>query len=238
MEASIRKEVLQQHGVETQRAVDRALAEDRKKRPDSPRSRKSSTTSCPVCAPCNCPGDSGAEAQCQASCSAQMSTCPASHESAVVQLLFLLEDFFPPSVVPPLLVCVGILIVFFLFRVCLALLFGSSSTRTGHYDYEERERRLQESVTYYDADDGPERSQGMLPPRSSLSTENGGFLTPSATGFTPRGSTTGTSGLNGSGQRLSPRGDINGIYRTSIITPKKKGAGDGSLRYSPFGPGN
>jgi hypothetical protein len=235
LEANIRKEVLQQQKAETQRAVDRALAEDRRKRKDSSPTRKSSTDGCPECPPCKCTGGGVDEAQCQATCPSQTQLCPASQESTVVQFLLLAESFFPPSVIPLLLIVVVILVGILIIRILYSLLFGSSSNRTGFYDYEERERKLQESVMYYDSDDGPANSEAMLPPRSSLSTENGGFLTPSATGYTPRGSTTGKLGLGGSGQRQSPGGDINGIYRTSIITPKKKGTGDGSLSYSPYG---
>lgn len=231
LEASIRKEMLQQQKAETQRAVDRALAEDRKKRKDSAPIRTSPTEGCPQCPPCKCTGTDGDEAQCQATCPAQTHLYPASQESAVVQLLLIAESFFPPSVIPPLLIVVGILVGLFVIRILYSLLFGFSSNRTGYFDHEERERKLQESVMYYDSDDGPANSGAMLPPRSSLSTENGGFLTPSATGYSPRGSTTGISG-----QRSPPGGDINGSYRTSIITPKKKIAGDGSLSYSPYGP--
>jgi len=232
VEARIRAEVQQQQKAETQKAVDRALAEDRKKRPAENPRRRSPTTSCPDCPVCDCSGEVDLST-CESVCAAQAQSCPVSDDSYVIRAMLWLESFFPPTMVPAIAACVVIFMGLFMLRFFLTLIFNPAAYRPGYYDNEERERRLQQSVTYYDADGG--YGSAMAPPRASLSTSTGnGFLTPH-TPSTPNGLSSATS-RNGTGPRPSPGGDINDIYRDSIYTPSK--GGDGILRRSPYGPGN
>jgi len=240
VESSIRNEVLQQQKAETQKAVQRALEEDRKKRPASSRRQSPTPASCPECPVCDCSGEVDVT-KCEAICAAQTQFCPVSDDSWVIRAMLWLENVLPPSMVPSILLCMMLLSGFFVLRWMLSLMFSPAAYRPGYHDIQERERRLMESVNYYETDHrGSASATALPPPRASLSTVGNGFLSPTTTATTwstPRG-TPSSASRNGSGHRLSSAGgDINDIYRTQIITPRKRG-GDGVLNRSPYGPGS
>jgi hypothetical protein len=148
VEGKIREEIIQQKNIEIQRAVDKALMEDRKTRdrkPANPRTSRPSAA-CPDCPKCDSTFD---EAPCQAICDARIKECAIDEQSFVVQILLWLERLFPPSMVPLVLTCTAIMVSFLTLRWILTFLFNPQSYRRGYYDDVERERALINSVAYH-----------------------------------------------------------------------------------------
>lgn len=239
VETKIREEILQQQKTVIQKAVEKALEEDRRNRERgavNTRDRKTLTT-CPECPKCDCSGKFE-ESMCQATCDARITQCQIDDESFVVRTMLWLERMFPPSVVPIALACAGVAISFLILRWTLTLMLNPQAFRRGYYDDLEKERAMFNSVVYHHdgvvADGGRELSAlAMPPPRASLSTGNGNGY------FSPQNNNYPVAPLFGSpsaaGQQLPPGDDFADIYQSptnSIITPSKRG--DGVLRRSPY----
>jgi hypothetical protein len=236
VEAKIREEVLQQQKAVVQKAVDRALDEDRRKRDRevvNARDRKPSTA-CPDCPKCVCSGKLD-EAMCERVCEARITHCAIDNESFVVRAMLRLERIFPPSMVPIILSCAVVAITFLMLRWTLTLIFNPQAFRRGYYDDVERERAMLNAVVYHHAGNagGDGFSAALPPPRASLSTGNGnGYFSPQSNyPVAPFGSPAGRDVL---GQK-PPGDDFADIYQSpsnSIITPSKRG--DGVRRRSPY----
>jgi hypothetical protein len=145
LEKRIREEVKKEEQTKIQKAVDNAIRDERKKweaesrTPESRRSRRnnadSDAKSCPACRPCICPQAEAVNgASCSAFCSNMSATCrKLSDDNYVYTLLFLLEDIFPPQLVP-IVVCSFLVIGFiYVVRFMVTLIFNPRSYT--NYDY-------------------------------------------------------------------------------------------------------
>lgn len=228
-EAKIREEVLQNQKIAIQKAVDKALEEDRRKRdsvPGSPRDRKT-LQGCPDCPTCDCSGKSD-ESKCLAVCDARTKECAIDNESFVVRTMIWLERMFPPTMVPIVLACAVVALTFLMLRWTLTLIFNPQAYRRGYYDDEaERERAMLKAVVYHNDGGGGDGGgcgelSSALPPGASFPIGNGnGYF--SSQHVAPFGSPPPPPA-----HRQPVGEDINDIYqspRDSIISPSKRGDG-------------
>jgi hypothetical protein len=240
VEAKIRGEVLQEQDIEIRKAVAKALEEDRKKRAaaDATGSRgrrqpAPSTKTCPECPKCDCSGDAKFDAtSCAAICETMIETCSFNDQSFVLRAMLWLEGYFPPSLIPVMLLCLLGTGFFLIVRSILTLVFNPAAYRRGYYydGDDRRERAMQDSVTYYRSDNGNGMPNSMAspPPRASLSigvAET--FFTPPNVGISAGGSFASPLMANGGAQQ--PRDDLaDSIYEFQpLITPSKRGDGVG-----------
>jgi len=234
VETKIRKEMIQDRDAEIRKAVDKAVEEDRKKRGRATsRSRtEAPSIDCPKCPKCDC-SDAFDPSLCDSVCQAKIESCAINEYSLVIRFMLWLEDMFPPSLVPLIIVCLAGTFMLLMLRFVLTLLFNPQAYSRGDYYFtsEDRERQMQEAVTYYNGNNAASRYDSALPPRASLSV--GGedsFFTPRA-GMGP--GSFASPPVNGSGRAQRPRVDPNDIYEYSpIITPSRRG--DGVRRRSPY----
>ena len=168
IENSIRKEVLVQQKIEINKAVEKAVAEERK-RLEQQRSgtsnQRNTATTCPECPKCTTTSttvtktDSGScpaidKATCAEICKSTIESCAIDEKSFVIQSLLYLEkiEILNPSILLAILFCVAAGLGFLVLRVFLSWIFNTDPYR-GSYDnpaeVEERQRRLLESVQYY-----------------------------------------------------------------------------------------
>jgi hypothetical protein len=245
VEAKIRHEFIQHQKDEVQKAVEKALAEERKKNEremlSSSRNKRKDAADCPGCPKCNCDGKLD-ESMCAAICENQVATCAASQETFVIRAILLLEQFCSRGMARGIVVFLFVALVFIIARILVTLLFNRQAFFGGSNNYEdfEREQAMMNAVTYYDGDRPVRLGRTSMeptlkttpPPRASVSTGNGLFTPPQA-GDSRRASYEPSFSGNGSGKREG--GDFDDIYMSppqSIISPRQRG----SSRRSSFTP--
>lgn len=245
VETKIRQEVMKDQEEKTERAVQKALREEKIKweREKAGRSTSSSSRSrqgrnaaktCPACPPCDCPNSEAvgvSRESCEAYCENVARSCTLSDESYMYRSLFWLEDLVPPALIPLLGIVTVLFILFVFARFIIAVIFNPLSYQSNGYGYVGPSN-----------DDGLLRSPGAAfqiappPPRESLADTNNSFFSPSGTQagyqspeFRQRSPATPASSAH--------RGEVfdESIYNTtpSIITPSRTGEG-GRLRRGPY----
>lgn len=239
VEAKILADVQKDQSAVVQRAVDKALKEDRVKREkaeavQSPRGRRNTAATaaknCPVCPKCECSGDVRFdESFCDAICETRAQTCARRDESAIVAVMMWMEDMFPPTLVPVILLCAVVAGCVLLLRWTMTLLFNPRAYQQNQYNQQyamsdERGRDMQGAVTYH--------QPGPMPPTASLSTRGSDtFMTPPQHHASFASPT-----MNGQGSLLvQPREEnlADSIYAVQpIITPSRRG--DGVRQRSPY----
>lgn len=235
LESKILMDVKTDQATAIQRAVDKALKEDRAHRGRTDRKATATTAAttkaCPECPKCDCSGDPRFdESFCDAVCDARVQTCARRDESVIVSAMLWLEDFFPPTLVPIILLCVIVTGCLLILRWTLTLVFNPQVYKRNQYVNDDRGRESQDSVTYYPTHSDVPRINGFSPPpRGSLSSRGADtFMTPpqsSASFASPPG--------NGSAHRPRENNMADSIYATQpIITPSKRG--DGARQRSPY----
>jgi hypothetical protein len=245
VERNVRKQMEAQKDAEIKQAVQKAIREERAKiekeqkvNSRSTNGRRNSQNSCPSCPSCDCPSDGGAavsQESCRAYCDDMSRSCSLSDDSTMYWTLFLLEDFFPPSLVPVILGAAFLFLGFILLRFLAALLFGPRSHQ--HYDYgmygNESDERLLRSPA-------PMQSPAP-PPRESLSTKNDAFFSPPRPSVLSPTASNNNNRLGNSGmtpQQQPPSANRQVAYDESIynspplITPSRNG--DGFRRRNPY----
>jgi hypothetical protein len=222
-----------------QKAVDKAVKEDRAQRGraegGSNRDRKAmattTTKACPECPKCDCSGDPRFdESFCDAVCEGRLQTCAQRDGSVIVSSMLWLEDFFPPTLVPIILLCVIVTGCVLLLRLILTLIFNPQVYKRNQYTNDDRGKDSQDSVTYYPTHSDVPRINGFSPPpRASLSSQGANtFMTPPQAPFA-------SPPTNGNGSAYRPRENdmADSIYATQpLITPSKQG--DGVRQRSPY----
>jgi hypothetical protein len=226
VETKIREEFL-----EIQRAKDKASEEERKRRERNvvnSRERRTSA-SCPDCPNCDSTNKIN-EAACQAICDARIKSCAIDDESIVIQFLIWLERWFPPSMVPIVLICNAFVIVLLILRWILTLIFNPQAYQRRYYVDAERERALMNAVVYHHNVAGNGFTPSFVSPQST-NNSNGHF--------SPQGKnaidTVPLSAPTGQNQLLRGE-DFTDIYQSPIITPSKRG--DGIRRRAPYSGSN
>ena len=222
IEARIREEFLNM-----QRIKDKATEEERKRKEASAtnsRDRRAST-SCAECPKCDLSGKIN-ESSCQEICNARIKSCAIDEETVVVQILIWLERWFPPSMVPIVLICNAIVITLLMLRWILTLIFNPQAYQRRYYDDIERERALMNAVAYHHHN----------PTGNGLNTVPSYVTSPPPTGNT--NSHFSSQKMNGTEVPVSAmrRDDFADIYQSPIITPSKRG--DGVRRRTPYSGSN
>ena len=225
VESRIREELLRQKNVEIQKAVEKALMEDRKSREQRPSSSRTSRSSavCPDCPKCD--HSKFDEATCQAICVARIKECAIDEQSLVVQILIWLERLFPPSMVPLVLTCVAIMMSFLTLRWILTLIFNPQSYRRGYYDDVEMERALINAVAYHGSSAFGDPNASLLSPAAGSENINGHFSPQAKYSIAPSPSSMPV-------QKQPQEDNFADIYQSPIITPSKRG--DGVRRRAPY----
>ena len=284
LEAKIRDEIGRSKDSEIKAAVNKAVQEERRKleaTTSKPHVHRRSMThaSCPPCPACpeNTPipvtttttpsPDKIDLSMCEKICEERGQQCSFYDNSTVISLLLLLEQHLPAEIVPVILGLAALMAIFFLFTVLKNLLYNPAAFAAS-YDYandQERERSLQNSVTYYPGGSPPlhqtQQHQplaagagtphtpgGMAggPPRASLSRDQGSdfFLSPGNTagGSGGAGAFASPPGVHGTQQQVNGNAgldsidDPNGIYMSPpIILPSPRNSGSELRRRSPGG---
>jgi hypothetical protein len=217
IETRIRNEAMQYQKEEVQRAVDRAVKEERRKM-ESETEKKRKGNSCPACPKCECERK-GDVSVCEKLRQSEMESCVIHEQRYAMQVLLFLEQYLHPSLVLILLSCFIIFALIFFLRLILTLLFNPKAFRPGFYDSVEREREMQNAITYYQ--NNSVEANGSFPARRSF---------PPSTG---RAAFADDDGVNFFSPReheqppVTMKQDVSedDIYVNSIITPSKRGDG-------------
>jgi hypothetical protein len=217
IEARIREEFLNM-----QRIKDKAIEDERKIRESSAinnRDRRVSAT-CAECPKCDLSGKIN-ESSCQEICNARIKSCAIDEETLVVQILIWLERWFPPSMVPIVVICNAIVITLLMLRWILTLIFNPQAYRRSYFDGVERERAYRNAVTYHNNPPGNGYNTGtsyVTSPQPIVNV-NGHFS---------------SEKINGTDVPVSAmrRDEFADIYQSPIITPSKRG--DGVRRRTPY----
>ena len=218
IEAKIREEFLNM-----QRMKDKATEEASKiKQASATTSRDRRVSgSCAECPKCDLSGKIS-ERSCQDICNARIKSCAIDEETLIVQILIWLEWWFPPSMVPIVLICNAIVITLLMLRWILTLLFNPQAYQRRYYDDVERERALMNAVAYHRNPSGNTGTSYVTspPPTSNV---NGHFS---------------SQKINGTDMPVSAmrRDEFADIYQSPIITPSKRG--DGVRRRTPYSGNN
>ena len=270
VEKKIREEVAREEQSMMKRAIDAAIREEKKKwdnesrAPTNSRSRRnsadSSAKSCPTCPPCICSENEKSDAaSCSAHCSDMSETCrKLSDDNYVYKLLLLLEDTFPPNLVP--MFVLSFLAVGFLYVIqwMVTLIFNPRSYT--NYDYgnyssinddmvlatRPEPRQTVPTQTH----NGVNKMAPQIPPTASLATNNvhngnnGAFFSPGS-----QRESHAQYDRQGPSSRYTPNNDLRSPYTPSsirretydgssvyqsppLIVPSKNG--DGAPRRSPY----
>ena len=253
LETKIRADLQRARQVEIDRAVSRALEEDRRKR-EPAKARPSPelpVNSCPACTKCDCANQFD-PSLCDSICKEKVGACAMDEQSFVVKFLVWLEQFVPPSLIPSLLGVLLLMTVWLCFRFLWNIVFRTRESSSNWYANEERQRMMQNSVTYYQENGAGGSALTPLPPRTSMSvggaTPGGGagagagsggssLFTPQSAAFSPSPSGGHHNGSSAAVVRHSVlfSADRGNIYASPIITPSQRG--DGVRRRSPYTPG-
>ena len=271
MESKIRQEVSRSREAEIKKAVEKAVQEERKKLGggNKPINRRTMTAQdCPTCPVC---GDSQNQSardlgessgnhfdvsMCDKICADRAQQCSLQEQTFVIRALLVLEEHLPAEIVPILLLILFVSGAIFVVRFVVLLVFYPGSFSASSYDYasdQERERSLQNSVTYYQGGTpqssqqnrqqpsigAPETPGGLMgvngPPRASMTMNQGSsdfFLSPQSNSGNGFSSPPGTNGT----QQQTMNNDPNGIYMSPpIIRPSPKNKGSDLRRRSPGG---
>jgi len=152
MEKKIREEVVRQEQRKVEHAIEKAVGAERKKweaeqkqasssargsgNRRNHRGRNNNEQACPVCPPCGeCPGTDPVNAStCASHCGNLSATCRRlGEDNYVYTLLLLLEDFFPPTLVPLLVLSFLVVGLVYVVKWMLTILFSPRSYT--NYDY-------------------------------------------------------------------------------------------------------
>ena len=250
LEKKIREEVAKEHERKTKRAVDNAVMEERKLCENRSRASRnnrhaaSTSGSCQPCAPCVCPDTDVSNAEsCSAQCSEISAICrQLSDDSYIYRLLVVLENIFPPHIVPMLVLLFLLFGFLYVLQFLVALIFNPKSYT--NYDYGNynsiddgmvlarppQVRQIRSTQTQ----NGMSGDMSRMPPTVSLSTtnaqngNNGAFFSP--------GKQVGSfSQTPKSAPSSIPREAYEGssIYQSPpLIVPSKNG--EGARRRSPY----
>jgi hypothetical protein len=221
-ETKLRQDILNDKQAEIDRAVTRALEEERRKQATS-KSRLVPVVPERSCPKCECSNQFD-PSMCDAICEKRGGNCPVDEQSSVVLFLVWLETVVPPSLIPALLGFLLFVVFFICLRLLWNLLFRSSSGQSSWYASDERERAMQNAVTYY------EENGAAVTPFPTRTTASLGVNAEESM-FTPRSSILSPESNGGSTRKPANLGDS--IYDSGpIITPSKRG--DGVRRRSPY----
>jgi hypothetical protein len=219
IESRIREEFMNM-----QKLKDKAIEEERKAKESTvinSRDRREST--CVECPKCDLSGKIN-EASCQEICNKRIKTCAIDEESLVIQVLIWLERWFPPSMVPIVLICNAIVITLLMLRWILTLIFNPQAFQRRYYDDVERERALMNAVAYHHNSSG----NGIVSGTSYVTSPP---ITTNVNGHFSSQKMNGTD-VQRSAMR---RDEFADIYQSPIITPSKRG--DGVRRRTPYSGG-
>ena len=269
MESKIRQEIAGSKDAEIKKAVAKAVQEERKKFESSNKSQQRRSTTaqdCPACPVCSESKfgravDGGSNnnnidlSMCDKICEERAQQCSWDEQTFVIRALLMLEKHLPAEIVPILLLILFVSGAIFVVRLIILLVFypGSFSTSYDYASDQERERSLQNSVTYYQGGTpqasqqnrqqppigAPETPGGLMgvsgPPRSSMTMNQGSDFFLSPPGNSGNGLLSSPPGTN-STQQHTINDDPNGIYMSPpIIRPSPKNKGSELRRRSPGG---
>lgn len=257
VENLIRAEVAREQEASQQQAILKAIREerakwDREQASNNPNRRSGSSSSsktCPACPLCDCPNTpETTKESCTQYCEHVSKSCSLSDESIVYSLLFWLEDYLSPSLVPAIiLVALGFL-GFLVLRFVVTTLYNPRSYQDQSYSSSSSSSpyvsRLNDEMILRSPQPGEMRSPAP-PPRQSLMSMgnignnngngNASFLSPSGSqqqqqqpGF---GSPSFPQSNNNGGTPRSNHRPAEPMYDESIymspplITPSKTGDG-------------
>ena len=234
---------------EIRAAVDKALADERKKggRRSTPK------VECPACPSCNCPTDGSFDvSMCDPICKAREQVCSVDMEvSTAVRIVQAVETYVPAPIVTIIIGLFFVLILYSSMRLVFSLFAAPSYAPA--YNVEEREQGLRNHITEFSPQ--PRMNGGALVPQPQQ--QQSSFLgSPTVNGMSPappRGpplasaSLYGNSapifsppsasyGSNGNMQQSTPGGtsqDVDIYANSPIITPNRQG--NGLRQRSPFG---
>jgi hypothetical protein len=249
VERKIREEVIKEQQQKTQRAIDAALREERRKweqeNPVTNRARRNTGTAantCSTCPPCDCPDMAPADAKsCMAYCDNVSASCKLRDDSIVYGIFFWLEGIFPPQVVKTIVVLSVLASLTLVWRVITTMF---STQAYSSYDYRDNSNINDDMVLLLPPSQREQHqtsSQYPIPPPAAHSTpmnggSNGGLFSPPQQQQQSFGSPPPNASLFGSNASGSSSGYDNGgrlFQSPGLITPSKNGEGS-RLGRSPY----
>lgn len=260
LETKLREELMREQETKTNRAIEEAIRAEKVKweRANSgSRRRNTPEPKCPSCPACNCEQGTSSttttttteESSCQAQRQEVSESCKMSDDNWVYSILFGLQDFLSPTVLPPLVF--GILLIALLILIKLLLSCFNQEPYRSRYDYGGTDDIL--LLKPAAAQSGPAGTtprpnlMSPPPPRDSLvparnNNENASFFSPGSqqAGATPliyngaarnQGETPASANRD-TNSNVQNVHDESIYISTSIITPSK--TGDGVRRRNPY----
>jgi hypothetical protein len=181
LEASIKKEAKAAKDEEIKRAVEKAVAEERRKLENDnkrPGNTRKTSRDCPPCPQCDVSvshkGTGGVDGKidlsiCNKICEKRAQRCTFREESYVFTSMLWLESIVPTFLVIPVLTCMGVMLGFLALRTLFTLLFNPKAFFASNYDYSyvsEQEKYMQNSVTYYKGETPQSQQQRTRYPKT------------------------------------------------------------------------
>lgn len=225
VENVIRAEVTKEKELEQQKAIQKAIREEKAKweRENVNANRKrpgSSSRTCPACPACECPNvPQTTKEDCQQFCEGISRSCSLRDDNVIYAMLFWLESFFPEKGAPLVLL---VAITFCVAVVLRNLTFGIFNPK-GYQDrhYANNDQIDDAAILNSPRATIPARTPAP-PPRQSITTmtttEN---VDPLRSSLSPPGFASPTDATNGSIQSRTSRSH----YEDGIITPSRLGDG-------------
>lgn len=240
VEEKVRSEILKERESIVQRAVDKALAEERRRVGSATGSGSRVTKPCPKCPECHCKAEGHSavdlDKACLEYCSSGSDTCTMDDLGMLGHLVQFLEVYLSRRVSHGFVLLGFVFLVFLAVRFVVSLLAPSTGSSLDLYNLQ-RIQALENSVTYYNNNGAPSVTS---PPPGSVSGLPPGPSQASVPFFSPppanhlNGNMSGSQGMRSPGFS-SPSGlgspDIYAQQET-IISPSM--TGDGVRRRSPF----
>ena len=265
LETKIRHDVMKEQEASTNRKIQDAIRAEKVKweraNASSGGRGRNKPKPCPECPPCNCEQEiqtttssAGDDDSCKAQCEALSGSCKMSDDNFVYSILFGLQDFLSPQVLPSFIFGILILVTYILIKLLMSCF--NQQPYQSRYDYGGNDDILlldpqseQKAPTSTRSTTATPRPNLMLPPppRDSLSsTRTSTHESSNGRSFFSPGSQVGDSGLAANGvARNEPPTPASAnrennvqvyddsIYNTpSIITPSR--TGDGVRRRNPY----
>ena len=231
VENLIRAEVTREQEAAQQRAIQKAIREEKAKweREQVNNRRPHASKQCPACPPCNCPDTpQTTKESCAEYCENVSKSCSFKDENFVYYLLFWMEYYLSPSLVPVILSVTLIFLVFLILRFILTTIYNPKTYRS-HSSY----RGYGPSDEMILRSPQPTGESSPAPPRQSMSTlgnNNAGGESIFSPGRQPGFASPSFAANNGTPRNrpAEPMYDESIYMSSPIITPSK--TGDGARR--------
>lgn len=225
VEAVIRDEVEQEEQARLKSAIDAAVKKEKaqwqREQQASTSSRRAASTankSCPACPKCDCPDTPETNMEtCQSYCENVSKTCALSDSSLMYSIIFWMEAYLSPAVIPVVFIVVVLFGSFVILRFILTAIYNPDAYRRGGYENNYGTTSSEEDAILRGMGDSRLALQPFVSPTRGLAPMMNGNQTPQSSSYPPLGYTVPVStGLPGA---FSPPGTTTRTSTPGFASP-------------------